>query len=319
VSRFSPADLLLLLVVLVWGTDFAVLKWALADMHPHVANALRFVVSASVLGIVYLLRCWRQGTPVFGPVRSRWRTVVLLGLLGFGGFPAALMVGLEATTAGTAALIMTTNPIWTAVLGWVLGTEQLGRGGWGGLLVALAGAGLVIAGGAADGALGEGGTLFGNVMMLLAAVLWGSYTALTKRLVDRASPLPITFFGVLAALPLLLGVGAAYESTVSWSAVDGWAVASLLFSGGLAVGLMFVFWNQGIRRVGSSSTAVYYYLVPVVALIAGAVLLGEPITVVQLAGGGLIIGGLVLVRRTGKESMQDEEAESKGSNLADDE
>ena len=135
-------------------------------------------------------------------------------------------------------------------------------------------------------------------MMLLAAVLWGSYTALTKRLVDRASPLPITFFGVLAALPVLLGVGAAYESTVSWEAVDGWAVGSLLFSGGLAVGLMFVLWNQGIRRVGSSSTAVYYYLVPVVALIAGAILLGEPITVVQLAGGALIIGGLVLVRRS---------------------
>lgn len=80
--------------------------------------------------------------------------------------------------------------------------------------------------------------------------------------------------------------------------MDGRALGALLFSGGLAVVLMFVLWNQGIRRVGSSSTAVYYYLVPVVALIAGAVLLGEPITVVQLAGGALIIGGLVLVRRS---------------------
>jgi drug/metabolite transporter (DMT)-like permease len=81
--------------------------------------------------------------------------------------------------------------------------------------------------------------------------------------------------------------------------VDGWAWGGLLFSGGLAVGLMFVLWNQAVRRVGSSNTAVYYYLVPVVALVAGVVLIGEPITVLQIVGGGLIIGGLALVRRSG--------------------
>jgi drug/metabolite transporter (DMT)-like permease len=115
---------------------------------------------------------------------------------------------------------------------------------------------------------------------------------------DRASILGTTFFGVLAALPVLLAVGALYESTVVWGAVDGWVVGALLFSGGLVVGLMFVLWNQGVRRVGSSNTAVYYYLVPVVALVAGVVILGEPITVLQVGGGGLIIGGLVLVRRS---------------------
>ena len=192
--RLSPADLLLLLVVLVWGTDFAVLKWALAVMHPHVANALRFLISGRVLGTI------------------------------------------------------------------------------------------------------AGGTLFGNGMMLVAAMLWGSYTALAKRLVDQASILATTFFGVMSALPVLLAIGGLYEPTVAWNAVGGWAWGSLLFSRGRAVGLMFVLWNQAVQRVGSSHTAAYYYLVPFVALVAGAVLLGEPVTVLQVAGGGLIIGGLVLVR-----------------------
>jgi drug/metabolite transporter (DMT)-like permease len=298
VSRLSPADLLLLLVVLVWGLDFSVLKWALAAMPPHVANALRFTVSAGVLGTAYGLRCWWAGTSFFEPIRANWQAVIPLGLLGFGAHQSAFVVGLNHTTAGSAALIMATNPLWTAVLGWALGTERLGRGGWGGLLMALTGAGLVIAAGAADGA-GSGGTLFGNGMMLLAAVMWGGYTALAKRLVDRASILATTFFGVLAALPALLAVGAAYEPTVSWAAVDRWAVGSLLFSGGLTVGLMFVLWNQGVRRVGSSNTAVYYYLVPVVALVAGVVILGESITLLQVAGGALIVAGLVGVRRSG--------------------
>ena len=295
-SRFSPADLLLLLVVLVWGLDFSVLKWALAVMHPHVANALRFAVSAGVLGAVYGVRCWWTGTSFFGPIRANWQAVIPLGLLGFGAHQSAFVVGLNHTTAGSAALIMATNPLWTAVLGWALGTEPLGRGGWGGLLVALTGAGLVIAAGATSGAVGSG-TLFGNGMMLVAAMLWGGYTALAKQLVDQASILATTFFGVLAALPVLFAVGVVYEPTVAWGAVDRWVVGALLFSGGLVVGLMFVLWNQGVRRVGSSNTAVYYYLVPVVALIAGVVILGEPITLLQVTGGGLIIGGLVLVRR----------------------
>jgi drug/metabolite transporter (DMT)-like permease len=263
-------------------------------MHPHVANALRFAVSAGVLGTVYGLRCWWTRTSVLAPIRANWQAVIPLGLLGFGAHQAAFVVGLNHTTAGSAALIMATNPLWTAVLGWALGTERLGRGGWTGLLVALTGAGLVIAAGGTAG----GGTLFGNGMMLVAALLWGGYTALAKQLVDRASILATTFFGVLGALPVLLVVGAMYESTVAWGAVDGWAVGALLFSGGLAVGLMFVLWNQGVRRVGSSNTAVYYYLVPVVALVAGVLLLDEPITGLQIAGGGLIIGGLVLVRRS---------------------
>ena len=267
--------------MLVWGLDFSVLKWALAAMHPHVANALRFTVSAGVLGTVYGLRCWWSGTSVLTPIRANWQAVIPLGLLGFGAHQAAFVVGLNHTTAGSAALIMATNPLWTAVLGWALGTERLGRDGWGGLVVALTGAALVIAAGGTAG----GGTLFGNGMMLAAALLWGSYTALLKRLVDRASILATTVFGVLGALPVLLAVGAVFEPTVAWGAVDGGAVGSLLFSGGLAVGLMFVLWNQGVRRIGSSNTAVYYYLAPVVALVAGVVLLDEPITVLQVAGG----------------------------------
>jgi len=214
----------------------------------------------------------------FAPVWANWRAVVPLGGLGFGAHQAAFVVGLNHATVGSAALIMAMNPLWTAVLGGALETERLGRGGWVGLLVALAGAGLVIASGAASGA-GGGGTLFENGMMLVAAVCWGSYMALNKQLVDRVSPLATTVFGVWAALPVLLAVGTVYGLTVAWDAVDGWAWGGLLFSGGLAVGLTFVLWNRAVCRVRFSNTAVYYYLVPVVALVAGMVILGESIPV----------------------------------------
>jgi drug/metabolite transporter (DMT)-like permease len=102
------------------GLDFSVLKWALAAMLPHVANALRFVVSASVLGGVCGLRCWGRGTSFFfRPIQADWQAVIPLGLLGFGAFPASLMVGLNHTAAGSAVLIMATNPLWTVVLNFL--------------------------------------------------------------------------------------------------------------------------------------------------------------------------------------------------------
>lgn len=298
VPRLSPADLLLLLVVVVWGFDYPVLKWPLAVMHPHVVNASRFIISASVLGAVYGVWCWRQGDTLLGPISFRWRTGAVLGLLGFGAFPAALMVGLQSTTAGSAALMMATSPLWTAILAGAIGSEQLRVGEWVGLLVALTGAGIVIAAGASDRVVG-GGTLFGNGVMLVAAILWGSYTALTKRLVNRVSPLAVTVVGVWAALPVHLAIGSLYAPSVAWDTVDRGAWGGLLFSGGLAVGIMFLFWNLAVRRVGASHAAAYYYLVPFVALLAGAILLKEPISLLQITGGGLIIGGLLLLRRTG--------------------
>lgn len=299
-SRNSPSwlpDVLLLLVVLVWGTDFSVLKGALAVMHPHVANALRFVVSAAVLGTYYSIRCQQANTAFFAPLKASWHTILPLGLLGFGAHQALFVLGLNHTTAGNAALIMATNPIWTALLSWGLGDEALGLRAWGGLLLSLVGTSLVVAAGSMDVAAGVG-TLFGNGMMLLAAMAFGSYTTFSKRVVDSGSPTATAFFGVLLALPVLLGIGALYEPSVTWSQVGWQAWGAIFFSGGLAVGLMFVLWNRGVRRVGSSNTAAYYYLVPFVALLSGAILLGEPITLPQIAGGGLIIGGLLLVRQS---------------------
>lgn len=272
------------------------LKWALAVMHPHVANALRFTVSAVVLGAFYSARCRQTNTGFFAPIEASWHKILPLGLLGFGAHQALFVVGLNHTTAGNAALLMATNPIWTALLSWGIGDEALSPWAWGGLFLSIAGTSLVVAAGSLNVAAGVG-TLFGNAMMLLAAVAWGSYTAFSKRVVDRLSPTATAFFGVLFALPILVGVGALYEPSVTWSQVGWKAWSAIVFSGGLAVGLMFVLWNRGVRRVGSSNTAVYYYLVPVVGMVVGAVTLGEPITPAQVTGGALILGGLILVRR----------------------
>lgn len=289
-------DAALLFVVLVWGINFPILKAALAVMHPHVLNVFRFLVSAAVLGGLYAVRpdTWTDG--FFAPLRRRAVQIVILGLLGYVLYQISFIVGVNHTTAGSAALIMAASPLWTALLSRLAGYERLSRIAWLGLTLSLVGTGLVVAAGAADVDLG--GSLFGNLLMLLASALWGAYTAFNKSVVHDVSPIGATFFGILVALPFLLGIGIPYADTVQWERVDVWIWVAIVFSGGLSTGLAVAIWNTAVKNVGASNTAVYNNLVPFVALIGGALFLGEAVTWPQVAGGVLIISGLVVMRRS---------------------
>ncbi len=294
-------DLALLFVVLVWGVNFPVLKAALAVMHPHVINIFRFMVSAVVLGGIYATRTDTWETGFFAPIRTHLREIVLLGVLGYVIYQVSFIVGVNHTTAGSAALIMAATPLWTAVISRIAGYERLGYLVWVGLLVSLVGTVLVVAAGAENAALSS--ALGGNLLMLLASVLWGAYTALNKMVVHDVSPTGATFFGIVVALPLLVGIGTPYLDTVAWPQVSIWVWGAIIFSGGLSTGLAFAIWNTAVKNVGASNTAVYNNLVPFVALIGGALFLDEPVSWIQLVGGVLIIGGLFIMRRDRQRRM----------------
>ncbi|WP_266078583.1 DMT family transporter [Haladaptatus caseinilyticus] len=290
-------DLTLLATVLVWGVNFAVLKVALADLNPFVVNSLRFTVSALVLGGVYLAgqRGSNLQNSLLQPVRAGGWQVVALGVLGYWCFPVAFIVGMDATTAGNAALIMASAPLWTAMVSQFIGLERLGGLAWLGLLVAVVGTAVVVFGGGGV-ALG-GSTMVGNAIVLLAAILWGVYTALNRPVLDRVSPLALTFFGLLVALPFLHLLAVPYYGSVEWGSITLPVWGAVVFTGALGTGLAIVWWNSSVQAVGPSTTGVYGNVVPIVALASGLVFLNEPIGAVQLLGTVLIIGGVLVVRR----------------------
>lgn len=290
-------DAVLLFVVLVWGVNFPVVKAVLAVMHPFALNAFRFIISASVLGAVYAYRVRRSGHAFFAPLRAHPWAIVGLGLLNFFFYQVSFIVGVDHTTAGNAALIMATGPLWTAVVAVLLRLESLSRAAWMSLAVVFAGAAIVVLGG--DRSFDLDSTLFvGNLIMLAAALLSGSNTALSRPVLRTVTPTALSFLSLLFSLPLLFGLAVPHMDEIAWDRVTGWTWAAILFSGGLSTGLAVPLWNVGIQRVGASHTAVFGNLVPLAALLSSLLLLGEPITLVQLVGGALIIGGIVWMRRT---------------------
>lgn len=296
-SRSARSDAALLVTVLIWGMNFPIIKVALGPMPPFVVNALRFIVSAVVLGGVHAWQARGRPGAFWAPVREHGRTILWLGLLGYVGYQFLFIIGVDATSAGSAALIIASAPVWTAVFARTLGFEHLPLGAWGGLALSLAGTALVVFAGAGATDFSQD-SLFGNVLMLTAALAWAGYTVLSRPvLATDVSATGLAFFGIVAALPFLWGLGLTATDEIVWAEVDAKVWAALLYSGGLSTGIAYALWNVGVRLVGPSQAAIYSNLVPVVALVSGSMLLGETITPFQLLGGALILSGLWLMRR----------------------
>lgn len=286
----------LLFTVFVWGLNFPVVKAVLQIMHPHVLNALRFVVSAAVLGGLYVYQRRQLSLPLWQPLRDHPLQIAALGILGFVFYQLCFILGLNYTTAGNAALIMASSPLWTAVVGRAFRTEHLAGASWFALLIVLLGTCVVVIGGSNQVHLGSE-TFVGNLIMLLAAVFWGAYTAFSRPVLNYLSPTGLSFLSLLFALPILFGLAIPYYGATDWSAVDPIHWLAILFSGGLSTGLAIALWNNAVRLVGASNTAVFGNLVPLIALAFSFVLLGESVYWAQIVGGALVIGGLLVMRR----------------------
>lgn len=295
------AEAALLFVVTVWGVNYPLLKSVMEVMHPHMINSFRFSISIFVLGGIYLYRHRKKSVSVWRPLREYPLRIAGLGALGFIVYQHLFIHGIYHTTAGNAALIMTSVPLWTALLGAMLGTERIRGGTWFALPFVLGGAMTIVVGGAGTISFGSG-IFLGNVLMLCAACSWGCYTALNKPMLRHVSATGLTFLALMFALPVLIGMGLPEIARTDWSVVTPRHWAIIVYSGGLSTGLVLALWNNAVNHVGASHTAAYGNLVPLTALTASYLLLGETVTPIQIIGGGAVIGGLLILRHIRRKS-----------------
>jgi drug/metabolite transporter (DMT)-like permease len=285
----------LILVVLVWGINFVVIKIVLEVMHPHVLNVFRLFSAAAVLGYIHYRRTGRSLSAFWKPFKTDPRAFIVLTFLGWVFYQMAFITGLDLTSAENAAIIMSSAPIWTALLVMIIGVERLSGLAWLGLAVSIIGTGTVITIGSEEISISSE-LMLGNGVMLLAAMMWGSYTAITRPLVKRHSPLALTVLALILALPFMVALAVPFWSEVNWPQVTGLYWIAIIFSGALSTGVAIVFWNNAVRTLGASHTAAFGNLVPLVALVSGYFILDDRILPAQIAGGSLIILGLVIMR-----------------------
>lgn len=222
--------------------------------------------------------------------------IILLGLLGYFLYQILFILGINGTTSGNSALIMASSPTWTALVGILFTNEQLRSGAWLGLAFSILGTFLVVFASAEE--ISFASEYFtGNVFTLCAAACWGAYTAFSRPVTRYVDPLRLTFLGLLCTLPLNIAVAMPHFEQIVWENVTFSIWVAIIYSGGLSTGVAVVIWTLAVRQVGATHTAIFGNLVPVIALLSGFLFLQESITIIQVLGGGLIVGGLLLMRR----------------------
>jgi O-acetylserine/cysteine efflux transporter len=279
-----PTDLALaLVVVLVWGMNFVVIKAGVAEVPPLLLGALRFLLAA--FPALLLLR----------PPRVPLRLYLAYGLtISVGQFAflfSAIHLGMP---SGLASLVLQSQAFFTLVLAAVWLKESWHSHQLAGLV--LAGVGLVLIG----SAHGVQMPLLGFVLTIIAAFMWSTGNIVTRAL-GRYGPINQLAFVVWASLvpplPFLIlsyfieGPAAMAVALDHFSLRSAGAVAYLAWGATL---LGYGLWTRLFSRYPANQVAPFSLLVPVVGLAAGSVVYGEQLQPSHLAGGLLLMLGLVL-------------------------
>ena len=280
-------DAALLLAVLAWGVNFAVVKATLESLAPFAFNSMR-LVGASIL-LLALARL-RPGPSILPEDRRRF---LVLALVGHTAYQLFFIQGIHTTTASNSAILLGMTPVFVALFSLVLTEERPPIGVWLGIGVSVAGVGLVLS----DSAR-LGGRTLGDLLTLGATLCWSFYTVYGQPAIARYGLFKTNAYTMAIGTLFFLPLGLPALSRLDVAAVPATAWAGTVFSLVFALVLAYSLWYYGVSRIGPTQTAVYANLTPVAAVAVAALWLGEPIGGLQLAGALTIFSGIYLVRRS---------------------
>lgn len=283
-------DLSLILVAIIWALNFSVVKVSLEEMDPYSFNALRFIFATALLW--YAAR--KKGYTLKVKKEHFWK-LVGIGIVGNLFYQLLFIIGINYTYAANAAVMLGTIPIWVALLSQFFTDEKLTFYKTAGVVFAFVGVAFIIFGSQRPDSF-ESETFLGNVITLIAAVCWAAYTILSRKYLRVYSPLQYSAFMSVVGLMSLMMVGLPFMIELNWSEISLVGYGGVFYSGALSVGLAYILWNNGVKKIGAVRTAAYQNLVPVLGLVFGVVLLGEELALLQYIGAALVIAGIVLAR-----------------------
>lgn len=273
----------------MWGLSFLFVELALRDLTPLWIVALRTL--AGGLTLLVLLRL-RGGT--LPRTRRLWGTVALLGVVN-NAAPWALLAWAQQTLpSGLAGLLMAIVPTSTLLVAAAVGLERITRARLLGLLLALGGVGVIVA-----GDLEQPGRALAVAGVVVATLLYATGAVLAKqRASGTAPPLTIATGQVLSAAVVGLPVAWVTSGPIDVRAVAGTSWLAVALLGMFGTGLAFLVFYVLVERVGATNATLTTYLIPIVAVVAGALLLDERLGLGAIAGGALILLGIWLAQRS---------------------
>jgi drug/metabolite transporter (DMT)-like permease len=287
-------------MALLWGASWPAGKALATSMPPVTGAAWRFALALIFFGIwIFLIR----RTPV-RLTRRQWLGLGLAGVVGVFGYAVFFMLGLERVPASRAALVITTNPVFTALFAaWLFGERFNAKIGFG-MLLAATGALLVLTQGEPWKIL-TGGLSLGDWFLVGCIATWTGYTLLAKKLLVGIDALIANGGAALFGTAMLWLVALSWEGAAAAGVpldfgVLGWL--NLVFLALGATVLAYVWYFDGVAALGAGAAASYISLVPIFGVASAAIFLGEKLDWTLLVGGLFVVSGMIVMNRARRTS-----------------
>lgn len=282
-------------VPLIWGGTFIAGRVVAAHLPPATAAVLRFVLAA--LALLAAVQVSRGFASMWRLDRRQLVATAMLGATGVLAYNLLFFQALTLLPAGRASVIVALNPVVTLLLAAAVLGDRLSPLRWGGAAMALAGVWIVVTRGDLSQlaqALGRG-----ELAMFGAVCAWAGYTLIGRTMLRGVPPLVATAWAALWGVLFLVPIAALERGEVHAADITAGTLAGLVFLGVLGTAVAFVWYSEGVQRLGSARAVVFNNLVPVVGVALGWVLLGEPVGASALVGGALAVAGVFVVNRAG--------------------
>jgi drug/metabolite transporter (DMT)-like permease len=283
-----------LAVYVIWGSTYLAIRFGVETMPPFLMASVRFLVPGA------LLVAWRRAQRVPAASRAQWRSAAIVGTLLLLGGNGLVTWAEQWVPSGLAALLVGSVPLWMGLMTWAIEPAARPRArGIAGLLLGFVGVGILVD---PRGELGGNGQIFVGALGIVAASAFWAAGSLTARRVD----LPKDLLYATGMQMLTGGASLFLAGTLAgeWTRVDPGAVSaksllSLLYL--LVFGSLVAFSAYAwlLRATTPAKVSTYAYVNPVVAVLLGWALAGEPLTARTLVSAAIIVASVAMITTDG--------------------
>lgn len=286
-SMLHPVSAMLF-TMLVWGIGPVFIRSLSLDLGPGDALVIRYALVS--LGFAVGL-CLSGRTRID---REDLPRILFISLVGIGGYNLGSAFGFELVPAGVGGIIIGTQPLLIVLIAALFSRTSPSSAALAGLMVAFAGTALLFWSDLLPRQ--DGGMLaLGALYIFLSGLAWAIYVVMAKPVILKYGTYRITAITILlGTVPLLALASSDTLRTIAAMSGRNWAEMGYMV---VIAGLMAtVTWNFAASRLSSVATGAFLYLVPVIAVLAGALIRDEPITSSMVVGGALILLGVAMAQ-----------------------
>jgi drug/metabolite transporter (DMT)-like permease len=303
------AYLLLIITMVIWGGTWPIGKWIVDPLYgptipPFMIATIRYFLAVVCFFIILIIK---ERTLNWQFAKKNWKILLLMGLLSITIYQMGYLIGEIFTAASDASIMVATNAIWVVILSsFFLKTEFLNWKKILGTLLAFV-AVIIVVGFSPNVQVSD--RLFGDALILIAALAYASYTVLSRHFMNKVNENPkldkpsslwiitwVSFFGFLITAPLALIISPEYLNPVQYLTIPPRLWIGIIYLAFLSTIGAYTFYLEGVKRLSASRAAIFQTSVPLFGVVFSAIFLGEQFDVfIYPLSLSLVVLGITLV------------------------